>query len=276
MVIDEFRIRFYPFESNHAISTNDYLTATAEVSGYSINQNRWAVFSLARVTEINWSISTNKLILNDGVEASLAHLVNGHLSESPEDKHGLGVLLYGIPGTGKTLTAQVLADKHRMPLLSINAESLGSTDEKARRLRDVFDLALRWNAMLFLDEANPFIIGGQNGNRTDRHALVSHFIQEFESSRGILFMTTNLDLSSLDFAVMSRIHRFIKFEAPTAERRLELWIDELAKRNYRFEKEQLQKWAYYEFSGRDVSNLETLIEPITNELRYVISSMLRL
>lgn len=73
---------------------------------------------------------------------------------------GLGVilLLVGNPGTGKTLTAEAVADKVRRPLYVLSAGELGQkVADVERRLRNALELAERWDAVLLFDECDVFL-----------------------------------------------------------------------------------------------------------------------
>src|SRR4029453_11798445 len=66
-----------------------------------------------------------------------------------------GVLLYGAPGTGKTLLARAVAGENRVPSIHLNGpENMRKfSGESEAKLRDVFeDAARRAPAILFIDE----------------------------------------------------------------------------------------------------------------------------
>ena len=92
---------------------------------------------------------------------------------------GLGVimLLVGNPGTGKTLTAEAVADKVRRPLYVLSAGELG---EKAydieSRLERVLALAERWNAVLLFDECDVFLQERSMGD-LQHNEIVSVFLR---------------------------------------------------------------------------------------------------
>lgn len=63
------------------------------------------------------------------------------------------ITLHGAPGTGKTLTAEAVAETLRVPLYTVGAGSLGvQADILEKRLRDVLDIAQYWGAALLIDE----------------------------------------------------------------------------------------------------------------------------
>ena len=96
---------------------------------------------------------------------------------------GLGIilLLVGNPGTGKTLTAEAVADKVRRPLYMLSAGELGqSARDVENRLRDALELAERWDAVLLFDECDVFLqerSGGGGAWDLARNEIVGVFLR---------------------------------------------------------------------------------------------------
>ena len=94
--------------------------------------------------------------------------------------------MLGPPGVGKTLTAECIADLYERPLYSVTSGDLG-TDPKdiEAKLHKIFDYAVKWNAVLLLDEADVFL-AERNLEDLSRNALVSgEFLRIFQLSRVI-------------------------------------------------------------------------------------------
>ncbi|MCJ1268209.1 hypothetical protein MMC22_008095 [Lobaria immixta] len=118
---------------------------------------------------------------------------------------GLVALLHGAPGTGKTLTAECVADHFKRPLYMVTCGDIGvSPPEVEKKLEEIFEYAVRWKAVLLLDEADVFL---QERNYQDltRNAIVSIFLRTLEYFDGILFLTTNR-IGQFDEAFRSRLH----------------------------------------------------------------------
>ncbi|KAK5994038.1 hypothetical protein PT974_07478 [Cladobotryum mycophilum] len=118
---------------------------------------------------------------------------------------GLVVLLHGVPGVGKTATAEAVAMENRKPLFVITCGDLGlSPHEVESSLKNVFRLAHLWDCVLLLDEADVFL---SQRSKLDmkRNALVSVFLRVLEYYNGLLFLTTNR-VGTIDEAFKSRIH----------------------------------------------------------------------
>src|SRR5262249_645907 len=88
---------------------------------------------------------------------------------------GLFILLHGVPGVGKTATAEAIAQANGKPLFKITVGDLGLTPEKLETsLREIFRLASIWDCILLLDEVDTFFSErSRNDNSSDKNALVS-------------------------------------------------------------------------------------------------------
>ena len=86
---------------------------------------------------------------------------------------GVIILLHGVPGVGKTATAEAIAEKFGQPLFPITCGDLGtSADQVERTMTEIFRLAHHWDCVLLLDEAEIFITQRDQLD-LERNALVS-------------------------------------------------------------------------------------------------------
>jgi SpoVK/Ycf46/Vps4 family AAA+-type ATPase len=88
---------------------------------------------------------------------------------------GLFILLHGVPGVGKTATAEAIAQANGKPLFKITVGDLGMTPENLEiSLREIFRLASIWDCILLLDEVDTFFSQrSQADTATTKNALVS-------------------------------------------------------------------------------------------------------
>jgi len=77
---------------------------------------------------------------------------------------GLIFLLHGSPGTGKTLTAELVAEHTKRPLLKISTGEPGSYEERmSAELEKLLAWASTWKAIVLIDEADVFLEQRKSG-----------------------------------------------------------------------------------------------------------------
>jgi SpoVK/Ycf46/Vps4 family AAA+-type ATPase len=88
---------------------------------------------------------------------------------------GLFILLHGVPGVGKTATAEAVAQANGKPLFKITVGDLGLTpDQVESSLRHIFRLASNWDCILLMDEVDTFFSQRSKGDAAmTKNALVS-------------------------------------------------------------------------------------------------------
>ena len=81
-----------------------------------------------------------------------------------------------------------MAEKHKCPLFTISCGDLGTEPEQLElKLKEVFEYAVTWKAILLLDEADIFL-QERDVHDVKRNALVTIFLRELEYFDGILFV----------------------------------------------------------------------------------------
>jgi AAA+ superfamily predicted ATPase len=140
---------------------------------------------------------------------------------------GVSLLLYGAPGTGKTMAAQVLAnelgrDLYKIELSRMVSKYIGETE---KNLGMIFDSAKGCNAILFFDEADAlFSKRSEVKDAQDKYANTetSYLLQRLEEHNGVSILATN-NTSNIDTAFKRRITYFINIELPNEKTRLRIW-----------------------------------------------------
>ncbi|MEL6603905.1 MAG: AAA family ATPase [Cyanobacteria bacterium J06614_10] len=146
-----------------------------------------------------------------------------------KSRRGLGIsaLFAGGSGTGKTMSAEVLAqaltlDLYRIDLSAVVSKYIGETEKNLRR---IFDAAEQGGVILLFDEADA-LFGKRSDVKSshDRHANieVSYLLQRMESYRGLAILTTNFK-NAIDAAFLRRLRFVISFPFPDAAQRAEMW-----------------------------------------------------
>ncbi len=140
---------------------------------------------------------------------------------------GISALFAGVSGTGKTMSAEVLAQELRLDLYRIDLSAVVSKyiGETEKNLRRVFDAAEGGATILLFDEADALF--GKRSDVKDSHDRyanmeVSYLLQRMEAYQGLAILTTNLK-DTLDTAFLRRIRFVVKFPFPDATQRAEIW-----------------------------------------------------
>jgi hypothetical protein len=149
------------------------------------------------------------------------------------------ILAKGIPGVGKTLTAEVYSELIERPLYSIHSGNLGTTAESIEKnLQHIFNLAKRWNCVILLDEADVFVMTRERD--LEQNAIVAEFLRVLEYYDGLLFMTTNRE-SDIDDAILDRCIAIISYGAPDRELSAQVWAVMAAQFKTKFSKELIEQ-----------------------------------
>ncbi len=140
---------------------------------------------------------------------------------------GISALFVGQSGTGKTMAAEVLANKLRLDLYRIDLSQVVSKyiGETEKNLRKVFDAAEGSGAILLFDEADALF--GKRSEVKDSHDRyanieISYLLQRMEDYRGLAILTTNMK-GALDQAFLRRIRFVVRFPFPDLARRAAIW-----------------------------------------------------
>lgn len=167
------------------------------------------------------------------------------------------VLLMGVPGVGKTLSAEVYAEENKQPLYKVSSGHLGTTPEAVKKnLQAVCIRANRWKCSILLDECDVFVRA--RGFDINQNAIVIAFLEALEYTSNLIWMTTNRGLE-IDDAIISRCIAIVRYNVPTLEERRKLWpilteqfFPRLAKQaDWKQLSQQLAE-RYDRVSGRDI------------------------
>lgn len=136
---------------------------------------------------------------------------------------GTTILLEGEPGTGKTLLAEVYAERMGRALYMVQAGQLGITpDSVAEGLVEVYQNAERWNgnAVILIDEADVYI--RERGSDMEHNAVVAAMLIAMERQTEITFFATNRQ-DDVDEAILSRCIAIVHFNKPNKENSKKIW-----------------------------------------------------
>ncbi|MDQ3803239.1 MAG: ATP-binding protein, partial [Acidobacteriota bacterium] len=140
---------------------------------------------------------------------------------------GISALFAGDSGTGKTMSAEVLANELRLDLYRIDLSAVVSKyiGETEKNLSRVFDAAEEGAAILFFDEADALF--GKRSEVKDAHDRyanieINYLLMRMEAFRGLAILATNMK-SALDAAFMRRLNIIVDFPYPNAAERKAIW-----------------------------------------------------
>lgn len=162
------------------------------------------------------------MILEEAVSERLKRTIKEQRLFSKLQEHGLSprrkLLLVGPPGTGKTMTASVLAGELGIPLFLVRLDSLITKfmGETAAKLRQVFDAVSAVRGIYFFDEFDA--IGSQRGLANDVgeiRRVLNSFLQmiEQDQSNSVIIAATNHP-EILDYALFRRFDDVIEYGLP--------------------------------------------------------------
>ncbi|KAM0186097.1 hypothetical protein ACHAPI_011875 [Fusarium lateritium] len=178
--------KYEPEKVLESLTEEDFMICDRHIRGYSLRENKWELFHIDAIKEISYDTEAfDNLILPDDQKQQLLSLVRVHEDDgfSFDDLikgKGKGVifLLYGEPGLGKTLTAESVAEYCQKPLVRIDAGTLGTSPSSVEEgLREAFDLAERWHAILLLDEADVYLEQRSSRNLTHNAVISGKTVQ---------------------------------------------------------------------------------------------------
>ncbi|CAG8528068.1 1381_t:CDS:2 [Racocetra fulgida] len=190
------------------IDEDFYLLTPAVVYGFSFALKEWGQLEVLGLSRINFDENAfDQLEMSKDKKDIIKGLVmqygeSGHMKIKPLDPisnkgKGCIFLCYGPPGTGKTLTAESVAEFLKRPLWTLSVNELGTNPEI------VLEVAIKWNAILLLDEADIYLEKRDVADLT-RNTLVGIFLRLLEYYQGMknfpYYSNADLSLEADDFS----------------------------------------------------------------------------
>ncbi|MCA3246692.1 MAG: ATP-binding protein [Azospirillum sp.] len=162
------------------------------------------------------------LVVSSSVKTKLLRVLAEQRSRDKLEGRGLHprqkLLLTGQPGTGKTMSARVLAGELGLPLFSVRLEALITKfmGETAAKLSLVFDAMRDARGVYLFDEFDA--IGGKRTNPNDvgeaRRILNTFLIQMEKSAGASLIVAATNHPELLDRALFRRFDDVIEYALP--------------------------------------------------------------
>ena len=186
---------------------------------------------LANILEVSYpKTRLGEMILGKFLADQIKRVIREQRHASQILEHGLSprrkLLLIGPSGTGKTLTASVLAGELGLPLLQVRLDGLLTKymGETAAKLRQVFDATNQNRGVYFFDEFDA--IGSQRGYANDVgeiRRVLNSFLQMIEQDRShslVVAATNHPDI--LDSALFRRFDDVLHYDLPEKSQIMQL------------------------------------------------------
>lgn len=227
------------------------------VPAFDFTLKAWGLAEVSGLSEIDWKEDAwDALVLPAGRKALIRAVVQQQRNVQGVDVikgkgEGTTFLLFGASGTGKTLTAEALAEVLHKPLYVLSAGEMGTNPgELEKNLSTALKLCTRWDCICLIDESDIFL-EERNGTDVLRNALVCVMLRQLEYHPGVLFLTTN-KVKGIDPAIQSRLTLALKYDHLTESARKAIWAQFLAKvKGGPFEIDRL---AAPQLNGRQIKN----------------------
>lgn len=178
------------FDKTHEpLRDEDVMLLTGRVVAYVLRDRKFAMLNVQNLLSFKPNPDGfTDLKLPIGHKEMVQALVRSHSMKRDNDSsvksnvdhdvvagkgRGLIILLHGVPGVGKTSTAECVAESIGKPLFPITCGDLGLTPHEVEEsFKEIFQLAQLWDCVLLLDEADVFL---SQRTKTDlqRNTLVS-------------------------------------------------------------------------------------------------------
>ncbi|ATI81931.1 AAA family ATPase [Sphingobium yanoikuyae] len=186
-------------------------------------QPRGELAGLVRATypELN----LKDLVLGADLDRQIRRVVREHRERVSLEKHGLQprrkFLFSGPPGTGKTMTASVIAGELNLPLFTVLLDGVITKfmGESASKLRLIFDAMKNVRGVYFFDEVDALATSrGSDNDIGEARRMLNSFLQflEEDKSQSIVIAATN-HKTLLDPAIFRRFQASFIYEKPSPE-----------------------------------------------------------
>uniref|UniRef100_UPI0040577987 AAA family ATPase n=1 Tax=Agathobacter sp. TaxID=2021311 RepID=UPI0040577987 len=223
-----------------------------------------------KATKIKANFGFEDIVMNKDQRETLQHAIdqmnfrkkvydNWNYTQKYPYGRGLSILLFGAPGTGKSMCAQVIAHElnlelYRVDLSKVIDKYVGETEKS---ISMIFREAKKCNVVLFFDECDTLFAkrsddgGSSQASNNNKTALL---LQEVEAYDGVSVLATNYK-HNIDPAFFRRMKYIVEFQFPDADTRELLWRTTIPKTTPLGEDVDIRFLAEkFEFVGGNIKN----------------------
>ncbi|KAF5253481.1 hypothetical protein FANTH_1552 [Fusarium anthophilum] len=238
----------YMAQENPDLGDEFFMCLPPSIFGFNMDKKEWVTLDVHFLQDVVWNTEAfDHLVVPEDTKLLIQAVVTNQLQTTENADlirgkgNGLFILLHGGPGTGKTLTAESVAEVARKPLYRVTCGDIGTKAEDVEQyLNVVLHLGKTWGCVVLLDEADVFLEQRSLVN-LERNALVSVFLRVLEYYDGILILTSNR-VGIFDEAFKSRIQLNLRYRNLDHDQRLQIW-ENFFTRLRRLEKEALRTYS---------------------------------
>jgi len=168
------------------------------------------------------------LIVSDIILERIERIINEYIQVEKLKRHNLEnrrkILLSGPPGTGKTMTASIIANELELPLYVILMDKMVTKfmGETSAKLRQVFDLIEERPGVYLFDEFDAIGANRRKDNDVgEMRRVLNSFLQfiERDNSDSLIIAATN-NLGLLDQALFRRFDDVLHYKLPSSQEKL--------------------------------------------------------
>lgn len=242
------------FEFSGGFIKNAVLLAVGAASSRSVSTDQPALVTQDDLLEAAWAqmrhrlseyadrdvaeLRLKDLILPDDIRGQVLEIIEAVSSQGIVFREwgfgrkfnkgrGLSALFDGEPGTGKTLSAEVIAAELGLSLFRVNVANVVSKyiGETEKNLTRIFAEARSSQSVLLFDEADSLFskrVEVKGSNDRFANMEINVLLQLIERYDGLVILTTNLK-TSIDTAFERRLSFKINFPFPEADTRATIW-----------------------------------------------------
>ncbi|MEK6582546.1 MAG: CDC48 family AAA ATPase, partial [Nitrospirota bacterium] len=202
----DFELADIPYETlmGLQVTMDNFLEALKEVEPSAIRE------FFVEVPDVKWDdVGGLENIKRELIEAIEWPLKYPELFKKANTQPPKGILLYGAPGTGKTLLAKAVASQTGVNFISVKGPSLISkfVGESERGIREVFKKAKQASpTILFFDEIDSLVpMRGTAGDSQVIERVISQFLTEMdgvEELKGVMVLAATNRLDLIDPAIL--------------------------------------------------------------------------
>lgn len=171
------------------------------------------------------SLSLSQLVVSDDTLFRIHRILDEYRNKNKLHSVGLDnrrkILIEGLPGTGKTYTASVIASELSLPLYTLQVDKLVTKflGETSVKLRQVFETIQEQPGVYLFDEFDA--IGADRGidNEVGEMRRILNAILQFldrDSSQSVIIAVTN-NQKLLDRALFRRFDDVLHYDLPSRE-----------------------------------------------------------